>query len=157
MLFAGHPVDPPYLLALYYNQIVGSAMKAHALFHGPLVELTRQKTTLDRSDVAFDQAPQPLVLENHAGPRARPVRRRRGRLTLSQPQRRERHEQCAISRSRAAMWSTRRWTRAPVRAQQAAGAGRPERRRRQLCLRTAGHLPSVAASVARARVAGRAV
>lgn len=56
MLFAGHPVDPLYPLALYYNQIVGSAMKVHALFHMDQQSWTRQKTTLDRSDAAFDQA-----------------------------------------------------------------------------------------------------
>ncbi|WP_082805166.1 glycosyltransferase [Pseudomonas sp. BMS12] len=56
MLSAGHPVDPLYPLVLYYNQIVGSAMKVHALFHMDQQSWTRQKTTLDRSETNVDLA-----------------------------------------------------------------------------------------------------
>lgn len=56
LLFAQHPVDPLYPLVLYYNQIVGSAMKVYALFHMDQQSWTRQKTTLERSNEGFDMA-----------------------------------------------------------------------------------------------------
>lgn len=52
--FSGHPVDALYPFVLYYNQIVGSIMKAYALFHMDQQSWTRQKTTLSNRGVSFD-------------------------------------------------------------------------------------------------------
>ncbi|MAM86582.1 MAG: glycosyl transferase [unclassified Hahellaceae] len=53
-VFTGHSVDPVYPLMLYYNQIVGSAMKIYSMFHLDQQSWTRQKTTLNKSTVSFD-------------------------------------------------------------------------------------------------------
>ncbi|CAD5107310.1 glycosyltransferase [Zestomonas carbonaria] len=56
MPFSGHRVDPLYPLVLYYNQILGSLMKIHAMFHMDQQSWTRQKTTLSGGAAGLDLA-----------------------------------------------------------------------------------------------------